>query len=380
MEKNIIEVKKDAVDRGKQIMKTSLVGIGVNLLLVAFKAVVGLVSNSIAIILDAVNNLSDALSSVITIVGMKLAGKPADRKHPMGYGRIEYLSSAIISVIIVYAGVTSLVSSVKKIIHPEAAEYSAVSLIIVGVAIAVKLLLGSYVKRSGEKVNSDALVASGKDALFDSVISASTLVAAIVFLVWGISLEAWLGAVIAVIIIKSGIEMLLETLSKILGERVDADLAGEIKKTVLSVPEVQGVYDLTMNNYGPENYLASLHIEVADTLTAADIDRITREIQTLVLDKFNIYIAAVGIYSVNTQDAEAMEIQKTVEEIILSHKTVIQIHGFYYDRARRMISVDIVLSFDEKDSDGVYKDIYDRITAAYPDCSLNLAMDTDISD
>ena len=164
--------------REKAIVKTSVVGIVTNIVLVAFKAAVGLVSNSIAIILDAVNNLSDALSSVITIIGAKLGAKKPNKKHPLGYGRIEYLSSMLVAGIVLYAGITSLVESVKKIIHPEKADYSIVSLIIVAVAIVVKLVLGRYVKKQGKKHNSGALVASGSDALFDAILSASVLASA----------------------------------------------------------------------------------------------------------------------------------------------------------------------------------------------------------
>ena len=165
-----------AADRENAIVKTSIIGIVTNILLVGFKAFVGLVSNSIAVILDAVNNLSDALSSVITIIGAKLGAKQPDKKHPLGYGRIEYLSSMIVAALVLYAGITSIVESIKKIIHPEAADYSTVSIIIISVAIVVKLLLGTFVKKQGKKVNSGALVASGSDALFDAVLSASVLV------------------------------------------------------------------------------------------------------------------------------------------------------------------------------------------------------------
>ena len=193
-----------AAKREKTIVKTSLVGILTNLLLVGFKAFVGLVSNSIAVILDAVNNLSDALSSVVTIIGAKLGAKQPDKKHPLGYGRIEYLSSMIVAALVLYAGITSLVESIKKIIHPEAADYSTVAIFIISVAIAVKLVLGMYVKRQGKKVNSGALSASGSDALFDAVLSASVLASAIIFLVSGVSLEAYVGVVIAGFIIKAG--------------------------------------------------------------------------------------------------------------------------------------------------------------------------------
>ena len=194
-EKNIAEL---SAAREKAIVKTSIIGILTNVFLVVFKAVVGILSNSIAIILDAVNNLSDALSSVVTIIGAKLGAKQPDKKHPLGYGRIEYLSSMIVAAIVLYAGITSMVESVKAIFSPEKAEYSAISLIIISVAIVVKLILGQYVKRQGKKHNSGALTASGSDALFDAILSASVLASAIIYLIWGISLEAYVGVIISV--------------------------------------------------------------------------------------------------------------------------------------------------------------------------------------
>ena len=149
--------------RDKIIVRTSVVGIVTNVLLAAFKAAVGLAANSIAVVLDAVNNLSDALSSIITIVGTKLSGKLPDKKHPLGYGRIEYLSAMIVAGIVLYAGITAFVESVKKIIRPETPEYGTISLVIIAVAVVVKIVLGRYVKAQGKRVNSGALVASGSD-------------------------------------------------------------------------------------------------------------------------------------------------------------------------------------------------------------------------
>ena len=176
-----------ADSRDKVIIKTSIIGIVTNIFLAGFKAAIGIASNSIAVILDAVNNLSDALSSVITIAGTKLAARLPDKKHPLGYGRIEYLSAMIVSGIVLYAGITSAVESVKKIIEPESPEYSTISLVIIAVAVVVKLVLGKYVKAQGEKVNSGSLIASGSDATFDAVLSFSVLVSAIIFLMSGAS-------------------------------------------------------------------------------------------------------------------------------------------------------------------------------------------------
>ena len=369
-----------SLSRDRIIVRTSITGIAANVLLAAFKAVVGAISGSIAIVLDAVNNISDAASSLITIIGTKLASREPDKKHPFGYGRVEYLSAMIISVIVLYAGITSLVESVKKIIEPETPDYSAVTLIIVAAAVLVKIFLGRYVKKTGERVNSDSLINSGKDAVLDSVISASTLVAAVIFLLTGLSLEAWLGAVISLIIIKSGIEMLRETLSEILGERADISLAKEIKKTVLSFPEVSGAYDLVLHNYGPDNYNGSIHIEVPDTLSAAELDELIRAVTTKVYLEQNVILTAIGVYSLNTKDEKAVGMRNEISSLVLSKEHVLQMHGFYVNEEKKTIRFDVIVSFDAKDRRAVYDEICSEVAALYPDYSLEIVLDTDFSE
>ena len=366
--------------REKTIVRTSVIGIIANVFLAGFKAVVGLMANSIAIVLDAVNNISDAGSSLITIIGTKLAGREPDKKHPFGYGRIEYLSAMIISVIVLYAGITSFVESVKQIIHPETPDYSAVSLVIVAVAVAVKILLGRYVKGVGKKVNSDSLINSGEDATLDSVISASTLVAAGIFLLFHVSLEAWLGAVISLVIIKSGIEMLRDTISRILGERNDTELAKGIRETVMSFPDVQGAYDLVLNNYGPNTWNGSVHIEVPDTYSADRLDQLLREIMMKVLAEHHVVLTAIGVYSVNTKDEEIIRTKRQVEEILLSREHVTQMHGFYLMKDQKTMRFDIVVSFDAKDRRAVYREAVEAVQQAFPDYQLQAAMDTDFSE
>ena len=367
-------------DRNRIIIRTSIIGILANIFLAAFKAVIGLTANSIAIVMDAVNNLSDAASSVITIVGTKLAAKEADRKHPFGYGRIEYLSAMVISLLVLYAGITAFVESVKKIIHPETPDYSTVALIIVAVAVIVKIILGRYVKHVGKTVNSDSLVNSGEDATLDSIISASTLAAAAVYLIFHISLEAWLGAVIAAVIIKSGFEMLRDTLSKILGERADAELARAVKETVTGYPDVSGAYDLVLHNYGPDAYQGSVHMEVPDTLTADDLDKLIRKITIDVYMKHNVLLTAIGVYSINTKDPEARAARDSVSKTVMKNPYVLQMHAFYLDKAEKTIRFDIVVSFDAKDRQEVYRDICERVQKEYPDYRLQIAMDTDFSE
>ena len=380
MNRQIKQENTDGGNREKIIVRTSVIGIVANAFLAAFKAVVGIISNSIAIVLDAVNNISDALSSLITIIGTKLAAKEPDKNHPFGYGRIEYLSAMIISLIVFYAGITSFIESVKKIIHPETPEYTTTSLIIVAVAVLVKILLGRYVQSVGNRVNSDSLVNSGKDALLDSIISASTLLAAAIYLIFGISLEAWLGAIISLIIIKSGYEMLKDTISQILGERNRPGLARNIKTTVVSFPGVNGAYDLVLNNYGPDAWNGSIHIEVPDTYSADQLDQLIREIQLKVYNEHHVVLTAIGVYSINTKDQEAIEIEKKVRKIVFSHENVRQMHGFYLMKDRKTMRFDLVISFDAADRKAEFDEVISDVQKAFPDYKLQAALDTDYSE
>ena len=368
-------------NREKIIIRTSILGITANIFLSLFKAAVGFITNSIAIVLDSVNNLSDALSSVITIVGTKLAGKPADKKHPLGHGRAEYLTALVIAVIILYAGFTACVESIKKIITPVTPEYNTASIVIISVAVVVKIFLGLFVKASGKKVNSDSLIASGQDALMDSIISASTIVAAAVFLIWHVSLEAYLGVLISFAIIKAGIETLRETISKILGERVDSHLSKEIKKTIVSCDkEILGAYDLVLNNYGPDKHLGSAHIEVPDTWSADKIDSISRKIANEVYMKHGVAMSAIGIYSVNTQQNTAAQIRERVSNIVLAHKEILQMHGFFVDEQAKQMRFDIIVSFESLSMQEMFNHVVQDVRDAFPDYDVQVQFDIDISD
>ena len=377
MDKELYEQSDIQVNRDKVIIQTSMIGIIANLFLAGFKAAVGLLSNSIAVILDAVNNLSDALSSIITIVGTKLAAKKPDKKHPLGYGRLEYMSAMLVAAIVIYAGLTSFVESVKKIIFPEVADYTAASLIIIASAVVVKLFLGRYVKRMGEKVNSGSLVASGSDALFDAVLSASVLLSAIIFLIWNISLEAYVGVVISVIIIKSGIEMLTDALDEILGKRVDRKYLAEIKKTICEDECVSGAFDLILHSYGPETYVGSVHVEIPDTMTVEEIDVMERRIAYNVLLKHGVILGGIGIYSVNTKDDEVKTMRSNITRLVMSHEGVLQMHGFYVNQEKKIASMDLILDFALEDRERVFGEICDELQEAYPDYQIHVALDID---
>ena len=363
--------------REKVVIKTSILSILSNFLLAGFKAFVGMLSHSIAIISDAVNNLSDALSSIITIIGTKLAGKAPDKEHPYGHGRAEYITSLLVSAIVLYAGVTALIESVKKIIHPETPDYGTITLIILIAGIIVKFILGIYVKQKGKEVNSDSLVASGTDAFNDAILSISVLLSAIIYIVFNISLEAYVGAVLSIFIIKSGIELIKEAVDNMIGTRVESKLSKAIKREITKEKDVKGAFDLILNNYGPDKYLGSVHIEIPDTMSVSEVDKLSRRITKTILEKYGVILHTIGIYSINTKDKKILKIQKEIQDIVFSHKGILQMHGFYFDEEDKSISFDIIIDFDVDSREEVYAKIYDEVKEKYPDYKI---IDVDMSD
>ncbi|MDD6285597.1 MAG: cation diffusion facilitator family transporter [Methanobacteriaceae archaeon] len=367
------------VDRDKIIIQTSVIGILANILLAVFKAFAGIMSNSIAVTLDAVNNLSDALSSVITIIGNKLGSKAPDKNHPLGYGRIEYLSAMIVAGIVLYAGITSIIESVKKIINPATPEYTSITLLILAVAIIVKLVLGSYVKKRGEIANSGALIASGADATFDSVLSLSVLLSALLYIFTGISLEAYVGVIISAVIIKAGIDMMIETLNDILGKRADPKTTAHLKELLTEEPQVRGAYDIFITNYGPDKNYASVHLELPDVMTVEEVDELTRKLQEKVYQEMGITLIGVGVYSYNTKNDEAGKIHNTVMETVMNHEWVLQLHGFFVEVDKKQMRFDVVMSFDIDWDEGL--DILQKeVNELYPDYEVQIVSDIDISD
>ena len=367
-------------NREKAIVKTSIISICANLMLVGFKATVGLLSNSIAIITDAVNNLSDALSSIITIIGTKLAGKAPDKKHPYGYGRIEYITSLVVSAIVLYAGITAFIESVKKIIAPEEVDYNVTTLIVLIGGIIIKFVLGLYVKKKGRAIKSDSLVASGADAFNDAILSISVLASAIVYMIFNVNLEAYVGALVSVFIIKAGIELIKESINNVLGTRIESSLAKSIKKEVLKEKNVKGAFDLVLNDYGPDKYLGSIHIEVEDTLSVADIDKISRRITKQVSQKYGVTLHTIGVYSINTKDKNIIEAKKKVEKIVFAHKEVLQMHGFHLDAEDETLSFDIIIDFKAENYEKIYQDIYDAVQKEFKNYKITIVLDVDVSD
>ncbi len=364
--------------REKIIVRASFLGIFANLILSIFKALIGFSTNSIAVLLDAVNNISDALSSIIMIIGIKLAGKAPDKKHPLGHGRIEYITTVIISGFVLYAGIASLIESVKKILNPEMPNYSTVALVVMGGAIAVKIVLSIFFEYTARKVNSSALSATGKDAGFDALLSFSVLLCALLSIHKGVYIEAWVSAGISAFIVRTGIEMMKNGLDEILGKRADVDLVNAIKDTICEDPDVNGAFDLFLYNYGPDKNYGSVHVEVYESLSAKDVDTLTRRLQEKVYKLYGVILTAVGIYAIGEEESEESLFRKKVLQIVMAHPQTLQFHGFYLDSQTKKIIFDIVLSFD-CDVEKTVSEIKSELNALYPDFEIDITVDLDAS-
>ncbi|MBR6034305.1 MAG: cation transporter [Clostridia bacterium] len=366
------------MDREKKIIKTSQLGIGVNILLVIFKMAVGFIANSIAIILDGVNNLTDVISSTVTIVGTKLASKAPDKEHPYGHGRIEYIAALIVSEIVLLAGVVAIKESIDKIINPNETNYTIISLVIIFVGVITKLFLGKYVTKAGKKLNSQSLIASGQDALMDSILSFTTLVSAILNYILGLNLEGYLGILISIFIIKTAVGMLKETTSIMIGGRNEKELADKIEKKVCSYKEVQGAYDLVLHNYGPSKIIGTVHIQVRDDMRADELHILTRQISMDIFNEYGI-VLTVGIYAANDKD-NYKDIKDYLMELISRYNQIKQIHGFYVDEENSSIYFDLIIDFDCKNQEEIKKEIIEKLEAKYPQYKFNVILDGDFND
>ena len=368
------------IDREKTIVRTGIIGIVANVLLASFKALIGVAVHSTAMVLDAVNNFSDVLSSVVTIIGTKIASRKPDKKHPLGHGRVEYLAQMIIAALILYAGITALWESIKKIINPVDPEHSTLSLVIISVAIVVKIFLGLYVKKQGKNAKSDLLISSGTDALFDAILSTAVLISAIILIFFKFNIEAYVSIIISLFILKAGFEIIKEAVDDMLGHRVEAEYTRKVKETVTTFPEVYGAYDIVLHNYGPDRYLGSVHIEIDDRMTADKIDTLTRNITAKVYEETGIILTAVGVYSNNSSDEKLMKMRKEITELVVDHKHILQLHGFYVDEEKKKITFDVVVDFEEQDREGLIAHIKDDVKKVLPEYDLHVAIDSDISD
>ena len=355
------------------------VGIFLNLLLFASKFAAGVFSGSVAVTADAFNNLSDAGSSVITMIGFKMAGQKPDSAHPFGHGRIEYISGLIVSLLILLMGTELLKSSVEKIFSPSPSDYGAFTLIILFAAIAVKFYMYFYNRRISEKINSEAMKATAADSLSDCLATSAVLLSVIVSRFSGVDIDGWCGIAVAVFIIFSGLRAAKETISPLLGQKPDREFVRNIEETVLSHPEILGIHDLIVHDYGPGRVMISLHAEVSDKENITAIHEIIDETERELSQKLDCH-AVIHIDPISTDDEETNRLKKEVSEIVKTTDPALSLHDFRLVKGDRRTNIifDLVVPYaEENDEEKIKSEISRKIKELDPTYFAVIEIDND---
>lgn len=306
--------------REKFGMLSGIVGIICNIILFAGKFFAGLMTSSIAVSADAFNNLSDAVSSIITLICFKTSGNPADKKHPFGYGRIEYISGLIVSIAIIFTGIEFTKSSVEKIFEPEAVSYDLVSVAILVASLAIKLWMGLFNRKIGNIINSTAMKATAFDSILDGIITVTILAGMTVNYLTGVSVDAYTGILVALFIIFTGVSIIKETINPLLGQSPSPELVKEINEIVLSNPNILGIHELTVHNYGPGKSVISLHAEMPANKNIMELHESADLIEKKLKNKFGCP-AIIHMDPIVTDNEEVTEIREKLSKIVkLIHK------------------------------------------------------------
>lgn len=324
---------------------TGMIGIICNVLLAGGKILVGNLANSMSVVADGLNNLSDAASSMVTLIGFKLAEKPADKEHPYGHARFEYLASLTISVMILFIGFELAKSSVEKIVNPVAVGFSAVTLVVLGISVVVKLWMTCFYGRMGKRIDSMTLKAAATDSRNDVIATSAVLVALLVEFYFEIRVDGIMGILVSLFILYSGISLAKETISPLIGEGANSQLREQITAFVNQYPMVLGCHDLLVHDYGPGKQFASIHIEMDKDIDNIESHQIIDTIEKECMGKFGTHLV-VHYDPVITNDSELNEMKQLVMTIIKIKDERLEIHDFRMDSKKGTIYFDMVLPYE----------------------------------
>ena len=340
---------KDKKDRSAYGVLAGLVGIICNVFLFAGKLIIGLIINSSAVMTDSFNNLSDAASSVISLIGAKLAAKPADKEHPFGHGRYEYIVALIVSFIILEVGISCFKTSLEKIFHPEDLNISLIALIILIVSVFVKIWLSLFNRKLGKKIDSKVLLATARDALGDVFVTSATIVSLLIYRFLGWNVDGYMGCLVAVMVFLAGISVTRDTIEPLLGEAVPEDLYKEICEKVCSYEGIEGTHDLIVHSYGPTRRMASVHAEIKNTLSIETAHEIVDKIEQDVLRDLNIFLV-IHMDPIDTDNEAVQSTRKTISDAVKGKDPSASIHDFRMVSGTDQINLifDLVLPYSYK--------------------------------
>ncbi|MBU3179636.1 cation diffusion facilitator family transporter [Clostridium psychrophilum] len=379
---------KNYKDTSNKIVRDSygyfggLVGIILNLILFSTKLIVGLITNSIAIIADAFNNLSDVASSVITILGFKLASKPPDKEHPFGHGRLEYISGLIVSFMVILVGFEFIKTSFNKIIHPSNVIFSLIPFLLILASIGIKIWISKFNSIMGKAINSSALKASSTDA-FSDVISSSCVALSLLLSIWvNFPLDGYIGILVSLIIIYAGYSLIKKTFNPLLGEAPDKELVKGIRSKLLSFDYITGAHDLVIHNYGPGRCMGSIHAEVPCDISIVKIHEIIDKAEKEISDQFNLYLV-IHMDPINTTDKDVKASRLELLDVLKSFPIIKSIHDFRIvgEGEYKNLIFDVVIDFDpnfsEKDESHLEDNINIDLKKIYPNYNAVMTIDRD---
>ena len=337
-------------------MLASVVGIFCNVLLFSVKLTIGLILSSLAVTADAFNNLSDAASSIISFIGVKMAGKPADAEHPFGHGRIEYIAALIVSFLVIEVGFTFFKSSISKILHPEEISFDLVPFVILILSILVKLWMAFFNNKLGKRIDSKVMLATAADSLGDVITTSATVLSIIICHFTSINVDAIAGLIVSAIVIWSGISIAKDTLEPLIGERVPAELYQKITDIVESYDGIVGTHDLIVHNYGPNRSMATIHAEVPNDINIDVSHEIIDKIERDVKKDLNILLV-IHMDPVEMRDEEVLSLREKTSRIVHALDPKLNFHDFRVlkENEQRNLIFDLVIpdSYSEKDANRV---------------------------
>lgn len=324
--------------RNAYVYLASIVGILCNLLLSIIKISVGFISGSVSITADGFNNLSDMASSIITMVGIKLANRPADKEHPFGHGRMEYLSALVVAFMVMLVGVQFVKTSFERILNPVAVSFEIIPFILLLISLLIKLWLSRFNKYMGLKINSTALKAASVDALGDVFTSSCVLISFLAAKFTALPIDGYVGLIVSAAILYAGYSLIKDTISPLLGEAPDEELVKKIKQGVLSYDNIIGVHDLIIHNYGVGKCMASIHAEIPSNIDLVTIHEIIDSAEREISQKLNIYLV-IHMDPMCIHDDKINKVKGEVQEILLKYKTIKSMHDFRITEGKDKINI-----------------------------------------
>ena len=367
----------DASERNRILKRSSLIGISINLLIAAAKVAVGLLSGSVAILSDAVNNASDSLSLLVTVAGFEISKRKPTHSHPLGFGRIEYISALFVAIFVIVTGTAFLSTSVERIMHPEDVSLNAVMLLMLLASIGAKLFLWRMAAKAGRQIDSEALSASGADALSDVLITSVTIVAGLLGTFTDLHIDGWAGLVVSIFIFYTGFMSVIETVSTIVGERPSKDMVSQLRGIIARHPPLSGGYDIQIHTYGPSRMIGTCNVEVPSSASAEEVFDAMTDAQEEIFSEMGIYMT-FGMYAVNSSNPVVRLMKAEVLKVLKGVSGgVIGIHAFHIHFEDSRVHFDVVVDFSVTNYAQFRAQAAKALTEAFPTYTFKFNIDPD---